>query len=77
MGKEKFNSKEAACMLLANKLYSDYVDAASVIRGVEIEHFAEDWIARNLVGNDKMMSISIWRHFLERLSNHRNGGYNE
>jgi hypothetical protein len=72
--KNNFDAKEAACALLANKLYNDYVEVSSVICGVEVEHFAEDWIAKNLDESDKLMSRSIWRYFLKHLTEHSNGG---
>ena len=73
----KFNAKEAACLLLANKLYSDYVDASSEFRGVEAEHFGEEWLKKNVPDSDRMMALSVWRHFLMRLVERRNGRRND
>ena len=71
MKEHKFKAKEAACLLLGSKLFSDYINASSVINGVEIEHFAEDWIARNVSVRDKLMARSVWKCFLENVFNYR------
>ena len=76
MAQEKFNAKEAACLLLSSKLYSDYVDASSVFPGVEAEHFAEDWLRKNIPDDDRVMSLSVWRHFLDRLIERKNSREN-
>ena len=74
-GKAKSNSKETACMLLADKLYFDYTKAYGKLQGVEAEHFAEEWIKKNAPDNDRIMEQSIWRHFIKRLSERRKGRY--
>jgi hypothetical protein len=72
MAKQKFNANEAACLILSHKLFSDYIEASSVICDIELEHFAEDWLAQNLGSSiDDAMSMSIWRHFLEKLFEYR------
>jgi len=67
----KFKATEAACMMMANKLFSDYITASSVIKGVEPEHFAEDWMKRNITKPGKLMERSIWRYFIEELVEYR------
>ena len=70
--KGKSNDTEAACMLLATKLYIDYVGALGKSPGVEVEHFSEEWLKKNLPIDDRMMKMSIWMHFLCRLIERRN-----
>ena len=62
--KAKSNDMEAAGILLATKLYMDYIDVFRKSPGVEAEHFAEDWIKKNVPANYRVMKISIWRRFL-------------
>jgi len=73
MSQEKFNAKEAACLLLAAKLHSDYVTATNVFPGTEAEHFAEDWINKNIPDDDSTMATTVWRNFLMILIDNRNG----
>ena len=71
--KRKMNDMEAACALLSNKLYTDYVDAFGKFPGVEPEHFAEEWMRKCIPDNDQIMKRSIWGHFLCRLVERKNG----
>ena len=71
-GKARPNHREAACLLLGNKLYYDYANAYGKSRGVEVEHFAEDWIRKCIQDNDRIMARSIWKHFLCRLVERKN-----
>ena len=68
---DTFNPTEAACLLLSSKLYSDYMDASSVFPGTEVEHFAEEWIRKN-IPDDRIMGLSVWKHFLDRLIERKN-----
>lgn len=66
------NIIEAACLLLANKLYSDYMDASDKFRWPpEPESFAEDWMRKRIPGSSKIMTQAVWRNFLRLLVEHR------
>ena len=69
--KAKPISKEEASVLLAIELYADYLEAYSEFWGVEAEHFAEEWIKKNVPGKDRMMRSEVWRYFMMQLSNRR------
>ena len=59
---------DAACLLLANKLYSDYMDAFGNFRPPwkepEAESFAENWMRKRVLDNDQAMAQAVWRYFL-------------
>ena len=56
---------DAACLLLANKLYSDYMDASDKFRWPpEPESFAENWMRKRVLDNDQAMAQAVWRYFL-------------
>ena len=71
--KSKSSDTDAACILLANKLYCDYIDAFKKSTAVEAERFADEWIKKNVPSNYRTMKKSIWRNFLCRLIEHRCG----
>ena len=71
--KGKSDDTEAACLLLTNKLYSDYMDAFRKSPVVEAESFAEDWMKKCIPDNDRIMMRSIWMHFLCRLVERKSG----
>ena len=74
---DTFNPTEAACLLLSSKLYSDYVDATEIFPNTEVEHFAEEWIRKNIPDDDRIMGLSVWKHFLERLVERKNSRDND
>jgi len=63
--------REASCRLLATKVLCDYLEVTSVVKGVEIEHFYEDWVAKTITRPDKLMVRSVWRYFLTDLFEYR------
>ena len=71
--KMEYNDTEAAGILLANKLYSDYMDTIRKFPEVEAEHFSEAWIEKTVPTNYRTMNTSIWKHFLCRLIEARKG----
>jgi len=73
----KFNAKAAACVLLANKLYIDYLGSVKELHGVEVEHFAEQWLDNTLYGDYKTMRESVWKHFIARLVERRKDEAND
>ena len=62
------NLLEAAYLLLANKLYSDYLDAFDNLRRPwmepEAESFAENWMKKRVPDSDQAMTRAVWRYFL-------------
>ena len=71
--KEKPNLREAACLLLASKLYCDYMEAYGKVGRLGAEHFAEEWMRKCIPDNDRIRMRSIWMHFLCRLVERKNG----
>ena len=74
MAKNKFNTfntEEASYLLTAGKMLSDYLEVSSVFSGIEIEHFAEEWISHNLDKPGKTMEKAVWRIFLNNLIRYR------
>ena len=70
--KMESNDTEAASILLADKLYSDYMDIIKKFPEVEAEHFSEAWIENSVPTNYRTMKVSIWKHFLCRLVERKN-----
>ena len=72
-GKAEPNLVEAACMLLANKLYTDYMDSFCNFRRrqPEAESFAENWMKERVPDGNQVMTQSVWRQFLHILIERR------
>ena len=67
MAKNNFKAKEAAYLLISTKMLHDYCVASSKVRGIEVEHFAEDWMKHNLDRPGKLMERAVWRFFIDDL----------
>jgi hypothetical protein len=74
---EKQLMREASYKLLATKVLCDYVEVSSVVRGVEPEHFVEDWFTKNVIKPDKLLTRAVWRYFLEGLFEYRKNRKNK
>ena len=60
------------CALLARKVFFEYITASGVIKGVEPEHFVEDWIIKNVRKSTEFWKKMVWRYFLFNLMEYRN-----
>ena len=78
-GKVESSLIDAAYLLLANKLYGDYLDAFGSFQGSfqrpwmepEAESFAEHWMKKRIPNSDQTMTRAVWRHFLCLLVEYR------
>ena len=63
--------QQAALQLVAHKLFHEYLEISSSIKGVELEHYVEDWINKSLSDTDEEMNNYIWKCFLKNLLEYR------
>ena len=70
---EEFSLVDAACLVLAKRLYRDFEKTSGRFRRMEPEHFAEIWMRKRLPGRDETMERSIWVNFVCLLIENRKG----
>ena len=70
---EEFSLVDAACLVLAKRLYRDFERASNRFHRMEPEHFAEVWLRKRILDRDKIMEQSIWVNFVCLLIENRKG----
>ena len=70
---EELSLVDAACLVLAKRLYRDFEKASERFCRLEPERFAEVWLRERVPDRDETMERSIWVNFVCLLIKNRKG----